>query len=251
MSQSKLHFVKKRTVERVNELSSDEVVEVEAPAKKVGKSRVEKRNAVIEDNTAAKAIVKQRIMNAPRYLVQKQSLLWRIGNFSEYKSGVVNGNAVVCEKCVDKEDYLFCEISLGKDFSTSPLKNHLYAHHRDLYEEYIRQTTGSSEDSKTTTESQPAAGTITAYLEPAEKSPRYYIAKMIVMKYLPLSFIEDPYFRDVIHAYNRKAEDISTKKLIDELISIKQRLKKFKESLRSPGEKSSKILQCKTELPTR
>jgi len=78
--------------------------------------------------------------------VQKQSLLWRIGNFSEYKSGVVNGNAVVCEKCVDKEGYLFCEISLGKDFSTSLLKNNLYAHHRDLYEEYIRQT---REDTKT------------------------------------------------------------------------------------------------------
>jgi len=38
-------------------MSSDEVIEVEAPAKKFGKSRVEQRNAVIEDNTAAKAIV--------------------------------------------------------------------------------------------------------------------------------------------------------------------------------------------------
>ena len=81
-----------------------------------------------------------------------------------------------------------------KGFSTSPLKNHLER----------GQTTGSSEDTKATTELQRAAGTITAYLEPAEKSPRYYIAKMVVMKHLPLSFVEDLLQR----CYNRKADPL-------------------------------------------
>jgi hypothetical protein len=118
---SKLQQVKKRTVSNTTD---DDVVEVDGPPPQVGKSTLEKRARVADENAKAAEIIKARICSSQRYRVQKHSALWQIGKFSEYKSGVVKGNTIVCELCVESEDYLHCEITLGKDFSTTPLKNH-------------------------------------------------------------------------------------------------------------------------------
>jgi len=122
---------------------------------------------------------KARICSSQRYRVQKHSALWQIGKFSEYKSGVVKGNTIVCELCVESEDYLHCEITLGKDFSTTPLKNHFLSCHKALHESFISKTRAFNDEASPTVTDSNNASLITSYL-PAENSHLYYIAKMVV-----------------------------------------------------------------------
>jgi hypothetical protein len=152
--------------------------------------------------------IKSRIESGGRSRVSKKAAAWSVGCYTQYRSGVNDKDVVVCETCVKQENYISCEISLGNDLSPSALKTHMKAHHNDQYEELVRLTT-----------SEPIVrrddeGKITKYLIDDE-TPLYHIARMMVMEYLPLSFVEKESFRNVILAYNKKAKVVTSKSIYE------------------------------------
>jgi len=69
--------------------TDDDVVEVDGPSPQVGKSTLEKRARVADENAKAAEIIKARICSSQRYRVQKHSALWQESSQStkvEYKS---------------------------------------------------------------------------------------------------------------------------------------------------------------------
>jgi len=173
--------------------------------------------------------IKSRLENGTRSRVSKKAAAWSVGRFTQYRSGVHDKDVVVCETCVKQENYISCEISLGHDLSPNALKTHMKAHHNDQYEELVRST---SFDPIVKRDEQ---GTITKFLIDDE-SPLYQIAKMMVMEYLPLSFVEKESFRNVILAYNKKATVVTSETIYEEMVAIKLRLQAVKDSMRAPGD---------------
>ena len=198
------------------------------------RSKLEKRLKMSELNQKQSDEIVNRLESGPRSRIEKKAECWAVGNFSQYRKGLNGKNIVVCENYVEEKNYLACEISLGEDLSTGPLKSHFRSHHHNLFEELIRITNGKKDEKNGKLETENDKGLITDYLKPVE-SHYYYIAKMMVMDYLPFSFIEKETYRDVIRAYNRKAENISAKKIYAEMVGIKQRLQAIQRTMRSPG----------------
>ena len=72
------------------------------------------------------------------------SLVWDQGAGFRIYSKKRMPHIAVCATCVDSGDVQKAEVNDGKDQSTTALKNHLASHHKELYEELLKQQIGDA-----------------------------------------------------------------------------------------------------------
>jgi hypothetical protein len=124
----------KKTKKRPIIPANAEIVDLDSEPR----SKLEKRLKMSELNQKQSDEIVNRLESGPRSRIEKRAECWAVGNFSQYRKGLNGKNIVVCENCVEEKNYLACEISLGEDLSTGPLKSHFRSHHHNLFEELIR-----------------------------------------------------------------------------------------------------------------
>ena len=170
-----LQKTKKRSIIPANA----EIVDLDSEPR----SKLEKRLKMSELNQKQSDEILNRLESGPRSRIEKRAECWAVGNFSRYRKGLNGKNIVVCENCVEDKNYLACEISLGEDLSTGPLKSHFRSHHHNLFEELIRITNGKKDEKNGKLETENDKGLITDYLKPVESDFQFHYHHLIQLSF--------------------------------------------------------------------
>ena len=211
------------------------------------KNRLTKRSEATAKTNSESAALKHRLTQ-PQCLSVKSgtSPIWNVGSFSVYNSKSLDDkNKVVCNTCVATEKYDICEIKLSKDGSPSNALSHLKSHHLDLYTKVVELKSDDKLTNSITLEQTEPVNTcvdtklpifdIRNTFKPTLRSDQeYHLIKFIVMKYEPLSIVEDYYFRNFVDSLRSHYPHTARKGLHQTLTTYKLKLSEAKQNMIGP-----------------
>jgi hypothetical protein len=149
-----------------------------------------------------------------------KALIWNVRGyqFSRYPATSNFTKYVVCEKCVLDGNFAQAEINYGVAKTTSAPTQHLKAHHHEAYNSMMGFSAKTDlENIKQTysTEKKSIADQLGCVTKQEWMVP---LCKLVVNKYLPLNFVEDPDFRDFVYKLQPRAQMPSKPTFYGELL---------------------------------
>jgi zinc finger BED domain-containing protein 1 (E3 SUMO-protein ligase ZBED1) len=149
---------------------------------------------------------------------EMKSMIWKSlpHGFSKY-SGNRFPVIIICEQCASNNQTIqFCEIDYGTSKSTSNVKAHVCARHKQEYDAFLllKASRRETPSGNMATFFQPSPGPVALNQRSNEIKQ---LLRLIVGNHLPIAIVESSPFRDYVKCLSPRAHLFSRKQIADEL----------------------------------